>query len=41
MLTTLFISLGAFTLLYIAFVMARYRYGTEREALAGTRDRDA
>jgi heme exporter protein C len=32
MLLTLFISLGAFTLLYIAFVRARYRYAEERDA---------
>ena len=32
MLLTLFLSLGAFTLLYIAFVHARYRYGEERDA---------
>jgi heme exporter protein C len=36
MLTTLLISLAAFTLLYIAFVMARYRYATEREAMTRT-----
>ena len=34
MLLTLFISLGAFTLLYIAFVRARYRYAEERDAVA-------
>jgi heme exporter protein C len=34
MLLTLFISLGAFTLLYIAFVRARYRYAEERDAAA-------
>ena len=32
MLTTLFISLGSFTLLYVAFVRSRYRYATERNA---------
>src|SRR5687767_11227708 len=41
MLTTLLISHGAFTLLYIAFVMARYRYATEREAMALTADTHA
>ena len=41
MLTTLLISLAAFTLLYVAFVMARYRYGAEREAFARTTDHDA
>jgi heme exporter protein C len=34
MLLTLFLSLGAFTLLYIAFVRARYRYAEERDAVA-------
>lgn len=33
MLLTLFLSLGAFTLLYIAFVRARYSYGEERDAV--------
>jgi heme exporter protein C len=33
MLLTLFLSLGAFTLLYIAFVRARYRYAEERDAM--------
>jgi heme exporter protein C len=33
MLLTLFVSLGAFTLLYIAFVRARYRYAEERDAM--------
>ena len=41
MLTTLLISLAAFTLLYIAFVTTRYRYATEREALARTASSDA
>lgn len=41
MLTTLLISLAAFTLLYIAFVAARYRYATEREALARAANSDA
>ena len=34
MLLTLFLSLGAFTLLYFAFVSSRYRYAVERDALA-------
>jgi len=34
MLLTLFVSLGAFTLLYVAFVRSRYRYAVERDALA-------
>ena len=34
MLLTLFISLGSFTLLYVAFVRSRYRYAVERDALA-------
>jgi heme exporter protein C len=34
MLLTLFLSLGAFTLLYFAFVSTRYRYAVERDALA-------
>jgi heme exporter protein C len=34
MLLTLFLSLGAFTLLYFAFVRSRYRYAVERDALA-------
>ncbi len=34
MLLTLFISLAAFTLLYVAFVMARYQYAGEKDALA-------
>jgi heme exporter protein C len=41
MLTTLLISLGAFTLLYVAFVMARYRYATEREAMDRTAESHA
>ena len=41
MLTTLLISLAAFTLLYVAFVAARYRYATEREALARAANSDA
>ncbi|HEX6178404.1 MAG TPA: cytochrome c biogenesis protein CcsA [Thermoanaerobaculia bacterium] len=41
MLLTLFIALAAFTLLYVAFVTARYRYAVERDALAHLRDRDA
>jgi heme exporter protein C len=32
MLVTLLLSLGAFTLLYIAFIQARYRYAVERDA---------
>lgn len=38
MLLTLFISLAAFTLLYIAFVRARYTYAAERDALAAAED---
>src|SRR3954464_1119547 len=34
MLLTLLLSLGAFTLLYFAFVSSRYRYAVERDALA-------
>jgi heme exporter protein C len=34
MLLTLFVALGAFTLLYVAFVRSRYRYATERDAAA-------
>ncbi len=41
MLVTLLVSLAAFTLLYIAFVVARYRHGAERDALALTTDNDA
>jgi heme exporter protein C len=41
MLTTLMISLAAFTLLYVAFVRARYHYGTEREAMTRIADNDA
>ena len=41
MLTTLLISLAAFTLLYVAFVTTRYRYATEREALSRTAGTDA
>jgi heme exporter protein C len=33
MLLTLIVSLAAFTLLYVAFVRARYRYAEERDAL--------
>jgi hypothetical protein len=33
MLLTLFISLSSFTLLYFAFVRARYRYAVERDAV--------
>ena len=33
MLTTLFIALGAFTLLYVAFVRTRYRLALEQDAL--------
>src|SRR3954463_14390927 len=36
MLLTLFISLGAFTLLYFALVRSRYAYAVERDALAAT-----
>ncbi len=38
MLLTLFISLGAFTLLYVAFVRARYLYAGDRDALAASED---
>ncbi len=41
MLLTLFIALGAFTLLYIAFVRARYRYAEERERISAARDAHA
>ncbi len=41
MLVTLLVSLAAFTLMYIAFDVARYRYGAERDALALTTDNDA
>jgi len=34
MLLTLFISLAAFTLLYIAFVRARYKFAEERDRIA-------
>lgn len=34
MLLTLLLSLGAFTLLYVAFVRSRYRYAVERDAAA-------
>lgn len=34
MLTTLLLSLGAFTLLYLAFLRSRYRYAIERDSLA-------
>jgi heme exporter protein C len=38
MLLTLFISLIAFTLLYLAFVRTRYRYAVERDAILRTMD---
>ena len=41
MLLTLFISLAAFTLLYVAFVMARYQYAGEKDALARSGHDDA
>lgn len=41
MLLTLFISLGAFTLLYIAFVRARYRYAEVRDARLAAADTHA
>lgn len=41
MLLTLFISLAAFTLLYVAFVMARYQYAAEKDALARSGHGDA
>lgn len=41
MLLTLFISLAAFTLLYIAFVHARYKYAVERERITAAREAHA
>jgi len=41
MLLTLFISLGSFTLLYAAFLRARYRYAVDRDALAAAMDQNA
>jgi heme exporter protein C len=41
MLTTLFISLASFTLLYVAFVRSRYRYATERNAALALADLNA
>ncbi|MFL5486910.1 MAG: cytochrome c biogenesis protein CcsA [Gemmatimonadaceae bacterium] len=41
MLLTLLLSLAAFTLLYFAFVSARYRYAVERDALADGTSHDA
>jgi heme exporter protein C len=41
MLTTLMISLVSFTLLYIAFMRARYNYAVERDAAAARTDHDA
>src|SRR6202171_3264847 len=41
MLLPLLISLLSFTLLYFAFVRSRYRYATERDALAAKREYDA
>lgn len=41
MLTTLLISLGAFTLLYVAFVNTRYRYAVERDAIAARTEQHA
>ena len=42
MLVTFFLALGAFTLLYVALLRARYRYATARDhalVAAGERDR--
>jgi len=41
MLLTLMLSLASFTLLYVAFLRARYQYAVERDALAATVDHDA
>ena len=38
MLLTFFIAFAAFTLLYIAFVVSRYRYAEERDAIAARAD---
>lgn len=41
MLTTLMLSLIAFTLLYFAFLQSRYEYGAERDAIAETAEANA
>jgi heme exporter protein C len=41
MLLTLMIALAAFTLLYVAFLRARYRYGEERDAISAAADHHA
>ena len=41
MLLTLMLSLGSFTLLYFAFLRSRYRYATDRDAVAAAIDHDA
>ena len=41
MLITLMLSLVSFTLLYFAFVRARYNYAAERDAAAARTDHDA
>jgi heme exporter protein C len=41
MLLTLMLSLASFTLLYFAFLRARYRYAVERDAVAAAFDHDA
>jgi heme exporter protein C len=41
MLTTLFLSLAAFTLLYLAFLRSRYRYAVDRDALAAAGEANA
>jgi len=38
MLWTFFLAFGAFTLLYAAFVVSRYRYAVERDAIAARAD---
>src|SRR5438477_108342 len=40
-LLTLMLSLGSFTLLYFAFLRSRYRYATDRDAVAAAIDHDA
>jgi len=41
MLLTLLLSLFSFTLLYSAFLQARYRYAVERDAASETEETDA
>jgi heme exporter protein C len=41
MLTTLMLSLGAFTLLYLAFLRSRYRYAIERDTLVAAEGANA